>query len=155
MSFYLVIEGKEDEDEVRKQESIEKLELEHETSQVAMKATLDNIQRLQSKAKMIQWEKKQSLGQDMFRMEATLCKLKHTMCDVKTRIFIINYIIRDTCIIEFKCFRNVTNSYSNFFLVFSFAIAMVDKWSLIHFMIIGCIAILQVYTIRSMFLTST
>ena len=76
MSFYVIIEGKVDEELANELERIEKLEMEEDISFYSMKDTLDKIQFLQRKADMMQWKRKQSLSQDMSKMEATLCKLK-------------------------------------------------------------------------------
>ena len=74
---------------VRAEERIKALELEEETSHISIKSSLDNIQRIHNKAKIIQWEKKQVVGQAMFRMEATLCKLNHEICYAKITKFTI------------------------------------------------------------------
>ena len=75
VSFYVIVEGKVDEDLVNEQERTQKLEIEEDTSYDTMKEALDNIKRLHRKADLIQWEKKQSLSRDMSKMEATLSKL--------------------------------------------------------------------------------
>ena len=74
VSFYVVVEGKDDEVQMKQLEAVQRHDAEEETSHIAIKSALETIQQLQNKAKIIQWERQQSLGQDMFRMEATLCK---------------------------------------------------------------------------------
>ena len=60
---------------MNEQERVQKLEIEEDTSFDMMKEALDKIKWLQRKTDLLQWEKKQSLSQDMSKMEATLCKL--------------------------------------------------------------------------------
>ena len=78
VSFYLIVEGKEDEDMVKQQERIQEVEEEEDSSIGRMKETLDKIQRIYKKTDIIktQWERKQSFLQDMSKMEATRCKFQ-------------------------------------------------------------------------------
>ena len=87
MSFYVVVEGKDDEVQMKQLEAVQRLDAEEETSHIAIKSALENIQQLQNKAKIIQWERQQSLGQDIFRMEATLCKSVSAMNCVKYTMY--------------------------------------------------------------------
>ena len=75
VSFYVIVEGKVDEDRVNEQERIQKLEVEEDTSFDLMKEALDKIKWIHRQTDLLQWEKKQSLSRDMSKMEATLCKL--------------------------------------------------------------------------------
>ena len=52
------------------------LELEEDKSLTNMKETLGKIRLHHTKSDMIQWEKKQRLTQNMYRMEATQGKFK-------------------------------------------------------------------------------
>ena len=99
MSFYVVVEGKDDEAQMKKLEAAQRTDAEEETSHIAIKSALENIQQLHNKAKIIQWERQQSLGQDIFRMEATLRKsvlamncVKYTMNQKIIQIVIRLYI---------------------------------------------------------------
>ena len=76
MSFYVIVEGKEDEDMVKQQEWIQMVEKEEDISIGRMKETLDKIQRIYRKKDIIktQWERKQNFLQDMSKMEATMSK---------------------------------------------------------------------------------
>ena len=76
VSFYVIVEGKEDEDLVMQQEWIQMVEKEEDISIGRMKETLDKIQRIYRKKDMIktQWERKQNFLQDVSKMEATLSK---------------------------------------------------------------------------------
>ena len=76
VSFYVIVEGKEDEDMVQQQERIQKVEIEEDTSIGRMRETLDKIHRIYRKTDIIktQWERKQTFLQDMSKMEATMCK---------------------------------------------------------------------------------
>ena len=76
VSFYVIVEGKEDEDMVKQQEWIQMVEKEEDISIGRMKETLDKIQRIYRKKDIIktQWERKQNFLQDVSKMEATLSK---------------------------------------------------------------------------------
>ena len=78
MSFYVIVEGKEDEDMVKQQEWIQMVEKEEDISIGRMKETLDKIQHIYKNTDIIktQWERKQSFLQDKSKMEATRCKFQ-------------------------------------------------------------------------------
>ena len=83
VSFYVIVEGKEDEDMVKQQEWIQMVEKEEDISIGRMKETLDKIQRIYRKKDIIktQWERKQNFLQDVSKMEATLSKF-YGLCTI-------------------------------------------------------------------------
>ena len=87
VSFYVIVEGKEDEDMVKQQERIQMVEMEEDTSIGRMRETLDKIQRIYRKTDIIktQWERKQTFLQDMSKMEATVCKYYNRPIQIQNR----------------------------------------------------------------------
>ena len=100
---------------MKKQERIQILELEEDTSLSAMKETLSKIRLIHTKADMILWEKKQRLTQNMYKIEATQGKLQNI-----TRYFIrqikcslhFGHVVGSDIFLFYHCTFSLTYSFS-------------------------------------------